>query len=621
MKVVVPLVFVLASNLFGQTQSQNWIDLENKSDSEVIKILVREIAALGESPVAEADERIRILQAQEKQARQGFEQKTSLLQSELAAAAAAMEAAEKAIAEFQTDSTMLTAQIELYDRSRERLRERLDKFPFKAVVLAKAGYSGNLEPVKERMIYAAGRLAIEQVNGVQIISETLVKNGILVSEVIEATTQGRADFQPREWKTLENGTQRVIYLYGMCDVSPLAASTKPSSQNTQPSLPVETHFIVNAEAPAFANLPSNIQQDIRAMIGVADQTNAEVKKSLNALAQQENALLQNSGVTEDKRVLQSRIERLKRSVDEHRKKVIANRLAYNAARQKLWDHLNSEQRTEIVAQSDLERNRTDDAIKGKLITDCVTQFRSTVRSLYSQQKDIVAQSQLVSSESAKLFEQVRLKSGKILGMYLSPSEGDIKYTAAIAFRFGFEYIIPKEFAAHKTSSTTLKAPTFRFRNVESSLSEQDVKSMLTRHGFFDTRWNKEGKGIQNQYEVQRLDGSPVVIDHATGLMWQQIGSQSYLELYGAEEYIANLNARGFAGFNDWRMPTLEEAMSIVEARPTGGDFYIDPVFFREQERIWTADRSSAAEAWVVTFRYGVCGSSPLDGRYYVRAVR
>jgi len=621
MKLLVLHIFVSVATLFGQTQSRDWIDLENKSDSEIIRILVTEIAALAESPAAEATERINILEQQEKSTRQSFEQKTALLQSELTAAAITMEAAEKVIADFQADSTMLISQIELYDRSRERLRERLDKFPFKAVVLAKAGYAGNLEPVKEMMIQEAGRLAIEEINGVQIISETLVQNSILVSEVIQANTRGRADFQPREWKTLENGTQRVIYLYGICDVYPLAESYLPPAPASPSQISVEAHVINAADQPWLANLPANMQQDIRVMVGIVGQANEETQKSLAALAQHENTLLQSSGVREDKRALQNKLDALKSSVAENRRKLAANRQVYQNTRQKFWDHLNSEQRIEIITQSDLERNRSDDAIKSKLVADCVTQFRTTVKSLYSQEKQTVAQSQLVSNESANMFEQVRLKAGKILGIYLSPSEGDIKYTASVAFRFGFEYVMPREAVANADPKGGTITPSFRFRSTENSLSEQNVKAMLAKLGFFDARWNKDGKGIQNQFEVLRSYGAPVVIDHATGLMWQQIGSPNYLDLYGAEEYITRLNADGFGGFQDWRLPTLEEAMSLVESKPMVGDFYIDPVFFREQERIWTSDRSSAAEAWVVTFRYGVCGSSPLDGRYFVRAVR
>lgn len=87
----------------------------------------------------------------------------------------------------------------------------------------------------------------------------------------------------------------------------------------------------------------------------------------------------------------------------------------------------------------------------------------------------------------------------------------------------------------------------------------------------------------------------------------------------AQEYIKELNRQEFAGYSDWRLPTLEEAMSLMEREKKNG-LYIDPVFERKQEWIWTADKESASRAWVVSFDYGYCTHIDLYDRY-VRAVR
>jgi hypothetical protein len=170
------------------------------------------------------------------------------------------------------------------------------------------------------------------------------------------------------------------------------------------------------------------------------------------------------------------------------------------------------------------------------------------------------------------------------------------------------------------------SPALQLRNQPATLLPEQVKAMLKRYDFYcqEYDWNKEwsnpqGKGIDNKFEIQQ-EGK-VVVDGATGLMWQQSGSSEYMKYADAEKYIRDLNAKRFAGYNDWRLPTLEEGMSLMEAKEDGR-FYIDPIFDRTQRRIWTADQESAGVAWVVYFYDGSCQHSYVNiFNGYVRAVR
>lgn len=150
------------------------------------------------------------------------------------------------------------------------------------------------------------------------------------------------------------------------------------------------------------------------------------------------------------------------------------------------------------------------------------------------------------------------------------------------------------------------------------LSQNEVILMLKQQDFYDANKYKIGKGLAHLYESHH--NNEVVMDYATGLMWQQSGSENYLTYEDAPGYIQKLNQQHFAGYNDWRLPTLEEAMSLMESKKHG-DLYIDRVFDHKQRWIWTSDHYDESVAWYVDFYYGFCISSSVYGFTFVRAVR
>jgi hypothetical protein len=153
-----------------------------------------------------------------------------------------------------------------------------------------------------------------------------------------------------------------------------------------------------------------------------------------------------------------------------------------------------------------------------------------------------------------------------------------------------------------------------------NLSIDDVKKMLKEKDFCDKSWNEKGKGLLHHYELIERREERLVIDYATGLAWQQSGSSSNLTYIYAEAYIRELNNHDFAGA-DWRLPTIEEAMSLMEPQKHG-ELYLDPVFDRLQRRIWTADRDNTGWTWMVSFYHGLANIEFADDSClnYVRAV-
>lgn len=152
------------------------------------------------------------------------------------------------------------------------------------------------------------------------------------------------------------------------------------------------------------------------------------------------------------------------------------------------------------------------------------------------------------------------------------------------------------------------------------LSSKAVKVLLAKYGFYDKTWNPSGKGIVHRYESQIRNDAVILLDAATGLMWQKGGSSDRMTFADAEQYVHSINAEEFAGFKDWRLPTLEEAMSLME--PEAYDhFYIDPEFERGINFIWTADRATNGRIWMLYFYEGMLNLEPDTFNAWVRVVR
>ena len=142
------------------------------------------------------------------------------------------------------------------------------------------------------------------------------------------------------------------------------------------------------------------------------------------------------------------------------------------------------------------------------------------------------------------------------------------------------------------------------------------------HGFYDKYQNPDGKHFKNQYEIKRIKGNKIVIDGASGLMWQHSGSFNNMNFEAAKKWIIGLNQNVFAGFTDWRLPTIEEAMSLMEPERKENKLYIDNIFDDKQRYIWTCDTfENEKKVWVVGYHSGRSGFNGFYGLEFVRAVR
>jgi hypothetical protein len=132
------------------------------------------------------------------------------------------------------------------------------------------------------------------------------------------------------------------------------------------------------------------------------------------------------------------------------------------------------------------------------------------------------------------------------------------------------------------------------------LTEEEVAGLAAQHNFYDSRNNPQGN-FRNAL-VDNGDGLTVT-DHASGLMWQR-GGCDLTAVRNVQKYVEELNRQRFAGFADWRLPTMEEAFSLLEPRVNAKGAHLHPCFSREQPFIFLADQRKPGGYWFMDFKQG-----------------
>ena len=156
--------------------------------------------------------------------------------------------------------------------------------------------------------------------------------------------------------------------------------------------------------------------------------------------------------------------------------------------------------------------------------------------------------------------------------------------------------IPKEVKIEKIS----------LRNEPKTLSRRNIRDILFKYYFFDKELFPVGN-FTNDFIVNQ-DGT--ITDRATGLIWEKSGSTKNLSPKKATFYVKKLNEERFAGYSDWRLPTIEELASLLINKKTN-NLYIDPLFDSQQKTCWSSDKVvndfRAAiwfQGWIASFADG-----------------
>lgn len=132
------------------------------------------------------------------------------------------------------------------------------------------------------------------------------------------------------------------------------------------------------------------------------------------------------------------------------------------------------------------------------------------------------------------------------------------------------------------------------------LDEEEVLNLTRQYNFFDTERNDQG-GFTG-YLVDNGDDCTVT-DITTGLMWQREGFDIMSHRMLCKE-IDRINGENFAGYSDWRLPTLAEALSLMVQEKNDRGLHMASCFSFQHPFIFVAAFRNPGGYWFVDFNQG-----------------
>lgn len=156
------------------------------------------------------------------------------------------------------------------------------------------------------------------------------------------------------------------------------------------------------------------------------------------------------------------------------------------------------------------------------------------------------------------------------------------------------------------------------------ISKAQMREIIRRNDFYDSIMNEKGQGIANSYEKKVALLDTLIYDNATSLSWQSIGSEFEIDTkMEAFLYVSYLNAINYGNRNDWRLPTMDEALTLVESSKNSLGFYVQKEFNKfswQHAFIWTSDQLNDSDNWFTNFWSAFVTTMERGGRAYTHVI-
>lgn len=189
----------------------------------------------------------------------------------------------------------------------------------------------------------------------------------------------------------------------------------------------------------------------------------------------------------------------------------------------------------------------------------------------------------------------------------------------------------------------------RFRSESKILNPSEVQFMVRNKHFYCSEIEIKQWKIINLNDKQpwksglEILNDSIAYDFKRNLMWKRFVSDNKKKYNDVKDYINWINSKKYAGFDDWRLPTLEEAMSLlIKPSKKESNYFNNTIFDLANKKIWTSDTYKKKElisnlyikfltyfiaceedynCWIVDFQRGHCNIMLRDSLCHVLTVR
>ncbi|MBM9520464.1 DUF1566 domain-containing protein [Desulforhopalus vacuolatus] len=170
------------------------------------------------------------------------------------------------------------------------------------------------------------------------------------------------------------------------------------------------------------------------------------------------------------------------------------------------------------------------------------------------------------------------------------------------------------------SSVQLQGEVVTLPSAAQIINDEDIAGVIRKGNFFDRELNPEGR-FENLFVAG--ESPEVAVDLRTGLMWEREG-QDIHSIRTMRLNLERVNKEAFAGFSDWRLPSMEEALSLLEPERNMKGLYLHPCFHKMEAFVFVNATRKPGGYWFVDFKQGRAfwssGSIPGGFGRFVRTV-